>query len=101
MKANKITSNRTPLQYDYYDLPFCKKKNSKSKAENIGERLSGDSLTTSPYEVCALCEFVFLSMFSIALFLSILVAYETRRNLCGVVPTSSHETPHVSFQADD
>jgi len=51
LKANKVTSTKTPLQYDYYDLPFCKKRKSKSKAENLGERLSGDSLTTSPYEV--------------------------------------------------
>jgi transmembrane 9 superfamily protein 2/4 len=51
LKANKVTSTKTPLQYDYYDLPFCKLKRSKSKAENLGERLSGDSVTTSPYEV--------------------------------------------------
>jgi len=51
LKANKVTSTKTPLQYDYYDLPFCKKRKSKARAENLGERLSGDSLTTSPYEV--------------------------------------------------
>jgi len=51
LKANKVTSTRTPLQYDYYDLPFCKPKRSKSKAENLGERLSGDSVTNSPYEL--------------------------------------------------
>jgi len=51
LKANKVTSTKTPLQYDYYDLPFCKNKKSKSVADNIGERLSGDSLTTSPYEL--------------------------------------------------
>ena len=54
LKANKITSTKTPLQYDYYDLPFCtrgSRGSTKAKADNIGERLSGDSLTTSPYEV--------------------------------------------------
>ena len=53
LKANKVTSMRTPVQYDYYDLPFCKRRRTKAKAENLGERLSGDSLTTSPYEVRA------------------------------------------------
>lgn len=52
LKANKVISTKTPLQYDYYDLPFCKKSRStRSKAENLGERLSGDSLTQSPYEL--------------------------------------------------
>jgi len=51
LKANKVTSTKTPLQYDYYDLPFCKKRRTKARAENLGERLSGDSLTTSPYEL--------------------------------------------------
>ena len=51
MKASKVTSTKTPLQYDYYDLNFCKKGRSKATAENIGERLSGDSITTSPYEL--------------------------------------------------
>lgn len=53
LKANKVTSTKTPLQYDYYDLPFCKSRKQKSRAENIGERLTGDSLTASPYEVGA------------------------------------------------
>ena len=51
LNANKVTSTKTPIQYDYYDLPFCKRSKSISKAENLGERLSGDSLTRSPYEV--------------------------------------------------
>ena len=51
LKANKVTSTKTPLQYDYYDLPFCKGKRSVSRADNIGERLSGDSVTASPYEL--------------------------------------------------
>lgn len=51
LKANKVTSTKTPLQYEYYDLPFCKSKKARSKADNLGERLSGDSLTKSPYEL--------------------------------------------------
>ena len=52
LKANKVSSTKNPLQYDYYDLPFCKKKHShQDKARNIGETISGDTLTTSPYEV--------------------------------------------------
>ena len=40
------------MVYDYYDLPFCKRgKKTKAKAENIGESLSGDATTASPYEV--------------------------------------------------
>lgn len=44
-------TTKSPLQYDYYDLPFCKKRKSKSQAGNLGERLTGDSVTASPYEV--------------------------------------------------
>jgi transmembrane 9 superfamily protein 2/4 len=51
LKANKVISTKTPLQYDYYDLPFCKRRKTKSKAENLGERLTGDTVTNSPYEV--------------------------------------------------
>ena len=52
-----MTSTHTPLQYDYYDLPFCKRRKSKVKADNIGESLSGDGLTQSPYEVCLVLEY--------------------------------------------
>ena len=56
LKSSKVTSTNTPLQYDNYDLPFCIKEEkgggkSVSTAENIGERLSGDTVTTSPYEL--------------------------------------------------
>lgn len=49
-------STKSPLQYDYYDLPFCKKSHTHSKAENLGERLAGDALTTSPYDVSFLLD---------------------------------------------
>lgn len=29
LKANKVTSTKTPLQFDYYDLPFCKRPKSR------------------------------------------------------------------------
>lgn len=51
MKANKVTSTKSPVQYEYYDLPFCKKGKTRSRADNLGERLSGDTVTNSPYEV--------------------------------------------------
>jgi hypothetical protein len=53
LNANKVTSTKTPVQYDYYDLPFCRHSKFVSKADSIGDRLSGDSLTRSPYEVSA------------------------------------------------
>jgi transmembrane 9 superfamily protein 2/4 len=52
LKANKVTSTRTQVPYDYYDLPFCKSsKRRASKADNVGGQLSGDTATNSPYEV--------------------------------------------------
>ena len=52
LKANKITSTDSPVVYDYYDLPFCRrKKRAKARAGNLGESLSGDATTASPYEV--------------------------------------------------
>jgi transmembrane 9 superfamily member 2/4 len=51
LKANKVISTKSPVQYEYYDLPFCKKGRGKSKADNLGERLTGDTVTNSPYEV--------------------------------------------------
>jgi transmembrane 9 superfamily protein 2/4 len=51
LKANKIVSTDSPVIYDYYDLPFCTKVSQKSltTSENIGDSLSGDSVTVSPY----------------------------------------------------
>jgi len=49
LKANQVTSTKTQLPYDYYDLPFCRRKHTHAKAENVGERLSGDTTTNSPY----------------------------------------------------
>ena len=50
--ANKISSTDSPVVYDYYDLPFCKMdKKAKTSSDNLGESLSGDMTTLSPYEV--------------------------------------------------
>jgi transmembrane 9 superfamily member 2/4 len=52
LKVNKITSSDSPIPYDYYDLPFCRRgKKRKGRTENIGESITGDSTTTSPYNV--------------------------------------------------
>ena len=49
LKTNKVTSTKTQLPFDYYDLPFCREKKSLATAENLGERISGDTTTNSPY----------------------------------------------------
>lgn len=49
LKANQVTSTKTQLPFDYYDLPFCKRKNTRGKADNLGTRIAGDKETTSPY----------------------------------------------------
>ena len=51
LKVTKVTSTKTQLPYDYYDLPFCKEKGSVTTADNLGERISGDTSTDSPYEL--------------------------------------------------
>jgi len=52
LKANKIMSTDSPVIFDYYDLPFCtRSQKKKTSSENIGESLSGDSVTVTPYEL--------------------------------------------------
>jgi hypothetical protein len=53
LEANKLTSEETPVEFDYYDLPFCrrKKKDGMIKTGNLGERLRGDSTTVTPYDI--------------------------------------------------
>ncbi|CAH1773888.1 unnamed protein product [Owenia fusiformis] len=52
VKAVKLTSIKTQLPYEYYDLPFCKPKGGVVyKAENLGEVLRGDRIVNTPYEV--------------------------------------------------
>ena len=49
LKTNKVTSTKTQVPFDYYDLPFCREKKSIATADNLGERISGDTTTNSPY----------------------------------------------------
>lgn len=49
IKVNKLTSTKTQLPYDYYSLPYCKPFKMKVFSENLGEKLRGDLIETSPY----------------------------------------------------
>ena len=48
--VNKLTSTKTQIPYDYYRLPYCHPK-IHQQAENIGERLAGDRIENSLYEL--------------------------------------------------
>jgi transmembrane 9 superfamily protein 2/4 len=56
LKVNKLTSKHTQLPYAYYSLPFCKPKKEKMEGENIGEKIRGDRIENSLYEIPALEE---------------------------------------------
>jgi len=49
--VNKLTSTHTQIPYDYYRLPYCHGSKIREKAENIGERLAGDKIENSLYEL--------------------------------------------------
>lgn len=51
LKVNKVTSTKTQLPFDYYDLPFCRNKEDHASTENLGESISGDTTTASPYQL--------------------------------------------------
>lgn len=53
IKVNSITSTKTAIPYDFYDLPFCRPGGAvpKPQVENFGEILWGDSIKPSPYVV--------------------------------------------------
>lgn len=51
IKANSLTSPKTALPMEYYDLPVCRPQSVSSRAENLGEVLRGDRIHTSPYTV--------------------------------------------------
>lgn len=80
LKVNKVTSTKSILTFDNYDLPFCQVRrngletvvglyacvspwrvplsrlqpvDTEEAAENLGEHLTGDSIKHSPYEVIA------------------------------------------------
>jgi len=50
LKVNALTSMKTLLPVSYYKLPFCKPGGRiRNNHENLGEFLSGDSISNSPY----------------------------------------------------
>ena len=52
IKANSLSSSNTQLSFDYYSLPFCEPHEGIIKdSESLGERLSGDSIDNTPYEI--------------------------------------------------
>ena len=51
VKANSLTSPKTALPVEYYDLPVCRPSVVHSRAENLGEVLRGDRIYSSPYSV--------------------------------------------------
>lgn len=51
LTVNKLTSERTLLPRDYYDLPFCRDDVVQTKNQNLGQFLSGDSIKSSPYQI--------------------------------------------------
>lgn len=51
--ANKLTSPKNKLPYDYYSLPFCgsdNKKDHRSKPVNLGQVLMGERMKPTDYE---------------------------------------------------
>lgn len=52
-KAVKMTSSKTQLPYEFYNLAInCKPKNGiKYKSENLGEILRGDRIVNTGYEL--------------------------------------------------
>lgn len=52
VKAVKLTSTKTQLPYEYYNLPIhCKPSDVKYKSENLGEILRGDRIASTSYTV--------------------------------------------------
>jgi len=52
LKVNRLTSSKTQLAFDYYDLPFCKPEGGiKNAAENLGEILTGNKIENTPYKL--------------------------------------------------
>eukprot|EP00967_Tisochrysis_lutea_P135498 scaffold240545_cov36-Tisochrysis_lutea.AAC.3 len=51
LKVNKLTSTKTQLPYEWYDLPFCRPAEIVYKGENLGEVMRGDRIQNSPFEI--------------------------------------------------
>jgi len=54
--ANKLTSPKNPLPFDYYYLPFCKGAEEKELPVNLGQLLVGERAKITPYEASLLVE---------------------------------------------
>lgn len=51
MKVNKLTSSKTQLPYEYYNLPFCAPDPIVYSGENLGEILGGDKIQNTLFEI--------------------------------------------------
>ena len=49
--ANKLTSTKTMLPFEYYDLPYCKPEKRVAKSINMGQILMGSNIEASPYKL--------------------------------------------------
>ena len=49
--VNKLTSTKTMLPYEYYDLPFCKPAERQAKSINMGQILMGSNIEASRYKL--------------------------------------------------
>jgi len=50
IKVQTLVSTETPLQFDYYQLPFCAPKKVQDLPENLGEALVGEKAHTSAFQ---------------------------------------------------
>mmetsp|Transcript_26640 Transcript_26640/g.60809 ORF Transcript_26640/g.60809 Transcript_26640/m.60809 type:complete len:675 (-) Transcript_26640:2697-4721(-) len=50
IKVQTLVSTETPLQFDYYQLPFCAPKRVRDIPENLGEALTGERAHTSAFQ---------------------------------------------------
>lgn len=44
-----LTSTKTQIPFDYYKAPYCRPGETLTEAENLGEILMGDKISSSPY----------------------------------------------------
>jgi transmembrane 9 superfamily protein 2/4 len=51
LKVNRLTSTKTQLAFDYYDLPFFRPEVIINAAENLGEILTGNKIENTAYEL--------------------------------------------------
>jgi len=56
LKVNRLTSSKTQLAFDFYDLPFFRPPEIVNAAENLGEILTGNKIENTAYELLLLKE---------------------------------------------